>query len=102
MPLRKIVAALSLIPLIAATSAFAQVATPTPEESTAIARFDEYLTRFRSENQAPALSVAIVRGGEILWEKAYGWSDDEGDNSLVRAEIATSPVATAFLAGFVE
>jgi len=87
MPLRVSCAALLAVLLITATAAFAQAATPDVKAAAAIAKYDEFLTSFRKQNGIPALSVAIVRHGAILWEKAYGWSDDEGE---VTATIDTT------------
>lgn len=101
MRLRSIIAVLSSIPLIGATAASAQqVATPSAEEEAAIASFDEYLTGFRREKGIPALSVAILRDSELLWEKAYGWSDDEGEiaataHTTYSIASVTKPIAAA-------
>lgn len=88
---RSAIAALCGIPLIAATAAFAHAAEPTDKDHAAIAGFDTYLTGFRKEHQIPALAVVIVRDGAILWQKAYGWSDDEG-------EVATTTDTTFSIA----
>jgi CubicO group peptidase (beta-lactamase class C family) len=105
MPLSRIIAALPLIASITAPAAHAQdVATPTAEEAAAIASFDDYLTGFREENHIPALSAAVLRDGELLWEKAYGWSDDEGDvaatvDTTYSIASVTKPIAaTAIIA----
>lgn len=60
-------------------TAAAQATTASRDEAAAIARFDATLSGFRAANRVPALAAAIVRDGEVLWERAYGWSDDEGD-----------------------
>lgn len=71
---------------------------------TALEQFDAYLAQLRREKGIPALSAAIVKDGQILWTKAYGFADDEGD---VRADedttfyiaSVTKPIAaTAILA----
>lgn len=106
MSLRRImsIAMLFAVPLLAASAAFAQSATPVADDrSAAIAGFDAYLAGFRSENHIPALSVAILQDGEILWEKAYGWSDDEGeiaatiDTTYSIASVTKPVAATAIL-----
>lgn len=93
-------ATLSAVALVAAAATAARAATPTVEQSVAIARFEAYLAEFRTEQKVPALSAAIVRDGEILWEKAYGWSDDEGEvdatvDTTFSIASVTKPIAAA-------
>lgn len=65
---------------------------------TKIAEFDSFLQAFRKKHAIPALSAVIVKDGAILWEKAYGFSDDEGeipatvDTSFSIASV-TKPIA---------
>ncbi|GAA4868060.1 serine hydrolase domain-containing protein [Luteimonas vadosa] len=104
MPLRPPIAALSLVALLGASLPFTHAATPPTAESAAITRFDDYLAGFRREHGIPALSVAILRDGEVLWEKGYGWSDDEGevattaDTTYSIASVTKPIAATAILA----
>lgn len=91
----KIVAASLTLALLAAcvTSLVAQTSTET-EEATVdpeFSDFDAFLANFRTEHRIPALSAVILRDGEIVWEHAYGWSDDEGD-------FATTPETTFSIA----
>lgn len=44
-----------------------------------LAEFDAFLQAFRETHLIPAVTAAIVRDGVIVWEKAYGFSDDEGE-----------------------
>lgn len=73
------------------------------QNAAAISDFEEFLAGFRKENGIPALSVAIVRDGKVLWEKAYGWSDDEGetaatvDTTFSIASVTKPIVATALI-----
>ncbi len=76
---RRILTALLTAALFASGALVAADATPQRDDAAAIAKFDEFLAGFRKDKGAPALAVAIVRDGAILWEKAYGWSDDEGE-----------------------
>lgn len=65
---------------LALSSASAQLpAVAQKGDEAAIAEFDEFLTKFREEQSIPSLSVIVLRDGEPIFEKAYGWSDDEGD-----------------------
>lgn len=48
-------------------------------DEAAIAEFDEFLANFREEQSIPSMSIIVLRNGEPIFEKAYGWSDDEGD-----------------------
>jgi len=89
---------------MAAGGASAQVAPPTDDDAAAIAAFDEVLAAFHARNRIPALAVAIVRDGRILWEKAYGWSDDEAevpattDTTFSIASVTKPIAAVAILA----
>lgn len=95
--------------LFSATFAQARPTAAAPADESAgtaeaIAGFDEFLAEFREENRIPALSVAILRDGELLWEKAYGWSDDEGETAATVhttysiASVTKPIVATALIA----
>ncbi len=72
---------------------------PNPE----FAGFDSFLTSFRVEKKIPALSAVILRDGEIVWQKAYGYSDDEGefpttpDTTFDIASVTKPIAATAIL-----
>jgi len=68
-----------------------------------VEQFDAFLAAFRKEHSIPALSAVILRDGEILWEKAYGFSDDEGEvpatpDTTFKIASVTKPIAaTAIL-----
>ena len=105
MTFRNVVVAVVCLQLLSASFAHAQSPDPTTkDEGAAIARFDEFLAEFREENGIPALSAAILRNGELLWEKAYGWSDDEGETAATIhttysiASVTKPIVATALIA----
>ena len=110
MVLRKSILATFCLTLASAPLAPAAVAQARPagaaatDESAALAGFDQFLAGFREENGIPSLSVAILRDGELLWEKAYGWSDDEGetaatvDTTYSIASVTKPIVATALIA----
>lgn len=105
---RLLLAVLPAVLLCWQTHACAQAAVkrhqPDAEDSLSIARFDAYLARFRKENGIPALSAAILRDGQVLWEQAYGWSDDEGeveatvDTTFSIASVTKPIAAVAILA----
>lgn len=48
----------------------------TPFESV-LARFDAEVAAEVAEDAGGAVSVAVFRGGEVLWEKGWGWADIE-------------------------
>lgn len=72
-------------------------------EEAELASFDAFLQSFRKEHSIPALTATIVRDGAILWEKAYGFSDDEGeipttlDTTFSIASVTKPIAATAIL-----
>ena len=105
MILRNIFATILGLSLSAGSAALAQPAHPqSPDDSAAISEFDDFLAEFRQKNAIPALSVAVLRDGELLWVKAYGWSDDEGetaatlDTTFSIASVTKPIVATALIA----
>lgn len=71
--------------LIAVSGSAEAVAVGTPAaakvdaQEAGLAEFDAFLQAFRKTHSIPALTAAIVRNGAIVWEKAYGFSDDEGE-----------------------
>lgn len=103
MLLRRI-AMLFFIPFGAATAGPAHDSTPDVEQAEAIETFDAFVAGFRKEHRIPAVSVAILHDGRLLWEKAYGWSDDEGetattiDTTYSIASVTKPIVATAIIA----
>jgi CubicO group peptidase (beta-lactamase class C family) len=104
MPLCTIHPGLLALLLLGAGAAEARDPGPDAGDAAAIARFDAYLARFHREHKVPALAVAIVRNGALLWEKAYGWSDDEAevaattDTTFSIASVTKPIVAVAILA----
>lgn len=76
---------------------------PSQQQSSKIAQFDDFLRAFRKQHAIPALSAVIVRDGAILWEKAYGFSDDEGeipatvDTTFSVASVTKPIAATAII-----
>lgn len=35
------------------------------------------ILKYMDEHDVPSISVAVARGGEIVWEEAFGWADRE-------------------------
>ena len=64
--------------LVGAGSAGAAEADVAPRAA-ALAEFEAFLGEFRREHSIPALTAIIVADGNVVWEKAYGFSDDEGE-----------------------
>ena len=64
--------------LVSAGPAIASEAEMAPR-SAALAEFEAFLEEFRQERSIPALTAVIVADGEVAWERAYGFSDDEGE-----------------------
>lgn len=64
---------LAVAPLLAAAPLHAQF---TPLQA-ALARFDADVAAAVAEDAGGAVSVAVFRGGEVLWAKGWGWADIE-------------------------
>jgi CubicO group peptidase (beta-lactamase class C family) len=87
--LTKIVAA--LLGLVAMTA---------PALADSLADFDAFLAQYRKEHRIPAMTAVIVKDGRIVWEGAYGWSDDEGEVATTHDTVfwiasVTKPIAAA-------
>jgi CubicO group peptidase (beta-lactamase class C family) len=95
-------APLTIAALFALGTSAALAGPPGDAAAAAIERFDAYLGGFRVEHGIPALAATILRDGEVLWEKAYGWSDDEGEvaatpDTTFSIASVTKPIAAAAL-----
>lgn len=94
-------ATLSFVAALAAPSVAA--AQPAGPPVHALAEFDSFLAGFRKTNAIPALSAVVIVDGSILFEKAYGFSDDEGeipatpDTTFSIASVTKPIAATAIL-----
>ncbi|MGB3472917.1 MAG: serine hydrolase domain-containing protein [Erythrobacter sp.] len=69
-------------------------------DEVAASRFDAFLTRFLADNLVPSMSVMVLRDSGPIFEKAYGWSDDEGETATTldttySIASVTKPVAAA-------
>ncbi len=94
---------------IAAAACGAPALAVAPPQSTAVshasetAEFDAFLQAFRKKHTIPALTAVIVSNGAIVWEKAYGFADDEGeipatiDTTFSIASVTKPIAATAIL-----
>lgn len=75
--------ALGFALLLAAATPLQAQFTPFQE---VLARFDSQVATQVAEDGAGAVSVAVFRGGEVLWQKGWGWADIE---NAVPAEAGT-------------
>lgn len=89
--------------LLACAAPAAAETVDAPSAAADDARFDEFgafLAAFRKDKGIPALSAVILRDGKIVWEHAYGYSDDEGDvpatpDTTFAIASVTKPIAAA-------
>ena len=91
-------AALLAAAAVAATSA----ATAAGLSPTRIAKIDSAVTALIGLNHIPGVSIAVASGGELLWQKAYGFADVENElpatTSTVYRLASTSKPLTAVAA----
>lgn len=79
----------------------AQAAPPSEET---IAAFDTFLKEFRRENRVQSFSVAVVKDGEIVFARGYGWQDHDAEEpttaetSYLVASITKTFTAATLLA----
>jgi CubicO group peptidase (beta-lactamase class C family) len=99
----KLVAAAAAVAGAAAAAPLTPPHAPAPDQQLTVADFDRFLQSFRKQHAIPALSAVIVKDGAILWQKAYGFSDDEGeipatvDTTFSIASVTKPIAATAIL-----
>ena len=58
---------------------------------------DGYIPRLMNEYDVPGVSIALIRGGELVWSSAYGYADNEHDrkmtvDAICRAESISKSV----------
>ena len=101
---KKLVATITAFAGASATgTAAAQPKAAAIPQQPAVVEFDRFLQSFRNRHAIPALSAVIVQDGAILWQKAYGFSDDEGeipatvDTTFSIASVTKPIAATAIL-----
>lgn len=70
--------------LLAGTFVFFSASKATAQSETSsekIKEFQSYLRDFRKENKIPSLSVAVVKGGEIIMLESIGFQDHDAEES---------------------
>jgi CubicO group peptidase (beta-lactamase class C family) len=64
-----------LVVVSAGLYAFAPHAPATPKQAVSTAELEAYLERLVASGNPPGLSVVVVRGGEVVYENAFGFAD---------------------------
>lgn len=88
--------ALSISAALASTGVRAQ----SPEAAVDYAEYGVFLDEFRKSQSIRAMTAVIVRDQEIVWEAAFGTSDDEGEipttiDTTFNIASVTKPIAAA-------
>jgi CubicO group peptidase (beta-lactamase class C family) len=89
--------------LVVLPASFAAAAAPLEAQFTpfqeALARFDARVAAAVADDGAGAVSVAVFRGSEVLWEKGWGWADIEnGVPAEARTIGRTGSISKTFTA----
>ncbi|HSJ04946.1 MAG TPA: serine hydrolase domain-containing protein, partial [Verrucomicrobium sp.] len=76
------------------------------EENRALAPVDAAIRKFMAEKGIGALTFAISKGGKILYDRAFGWSDADLKEPLqpgvkMRVASMTKPVVSATIRTFI-
>lgn len=74
-----LVLSLSLAPSVAPAQTAPPPAANDAELSATLERFDAYLRDFRARNRVQSFSVAVVRDGEIVLARGYGFQDHDAE-----------------------
>lgn len=62
------------------------------------AQVDAYLESLRAAGNVPGISLAIVRDGKIVYERGYGYSDDQGRPMTPTTPMLIGSVSKSFTA----
>lgn len=86
--------------MLSAPAHAGQPAIAPDQDNAAIEQFDAFLAGFREDHLIPSLSVMVLRDGVPIFEKAYGWSDDEGEtpatlDTTYSIASVTKPIAAS-------
>ena len=62
-----------------------------------LASFDDLMQRFITDQKVPGATLAIGRGGKLLFARGYGWADREAEapmaaNSRFRIASISKPI----------
>ncbi|HUF82506.1 MAG TPA: serine hydrolase domain-containing protein, partial [Burkholderiales bacterium] len=63
--------------LFAAAGAGIAIASPACRATAGAAAADHYFSGRMAQEHIPGLAVAVLRNGELVWSKGYGWADFE-------------------------
>lgn len=85
----------SLLPLLIALPAATHAQALSPAEA---ARVDQMVTTALAESGAPSASIAIVRGGEIAYAKAYGKQSETSRAPVTSAPYQIASISKQFTA----
>lgn len=93
-----------IIPAVVPAQSSLGAAEPTPSERTGMS---ELARAFLQKYAMPGLSVAVGRGGAILYEDAFGWADREAREELsashlLRIASVTKPITSVAVFSLIE
>jgi CubicO group peptidase (beta-lactamase class C family) len=106
-----------LLAVISFAAAFAQPAAPptaAPKKAVAprlapdrLARIDRLLNQYVDENRIPGAVALVLRDGQPVYEKAFGWSDKEAGrrmtvNTIFRIASQTKAITSAAILALLE
>src|SRR5437870_10047230 len=88
---RKPLTALAIAAALAAAPLHAQVQTPQLSPAGALQLLETYLESLRQQSGIPGMSAAVVRDGEVVWDRGFGYQN-------VASRVRATP-DTPYLAG---
>jgi CubicO group peptidase (beta-lactamase class C family) len=88
---RKPLTALAIAAALAAAPLHAQVQTPQLSPAGALQLLETYLESLRQQSGIPGMSAAVVRDGEVVWDRGFGYQN-------VASRVHATP-DTPYLAG---
>jgi N-acyl-D-amino-acid deacylase len=72
-----------------------------------LARFDEWMKEFMAEHKVPGGALAIVRDGNVVYSRGFGWADREtkepvAPDALFRIASVSKPITAVAILKLVE
>lgn len=88
-----------LVGLLAAFLGRAPAPSPSDPPESIIRRFESRIPRLMRRYDVPALGIALIRGGEVVWQEAFGTADRGSgrplsQDSIFRAESISKSVTS--------
>ena len=83
----RIIASAFLATLLSATLSAQEVINPPPGLEKVVTRLEALIDEAMKAHQIPAVSIALVEGGQIVWAKGFGFADPKAKSPATAETI---------------